>query len=44
MSLSKYKKKRNFSISPEPTAIVKKKKGELSFVVSEATQSNTFAL
>jgi bifunctional non-homologous end joining protein LigD len=33
MSLSKYKKKRNFSVSPEPTALIKKKTGELSFVV-----------
>ena len=33
MSLSKYKKKRNFSVSPEPTAIVKKKTDALSFVV-----------
>ncbi|HLY69748.1 MAG TPA: DNA polymerase ligase N-terminal domain-containing protein [Puia sp.] len=33
MSLLKYKKKRDFAISPEPTAIVKKKKGELRFVV-----------
>ncbi|HEY4874886.1 MAG TPA: DNA polymerase ligase N-terminal domain-containing protein [Puia sp.] len=33
MSLSKYKKKRNFSVSPEPTAIIKKKSDALSFVV-----------
>jgi bifunctional non-homologous end joining protein LigD len=33
MSLSKYKKKRNFSVSPEPTALIKKKTDALSFVV-----------
>jgi bifunctional non-homologous end joining protein LigD len=33
MSLLKYKSKRNFSSSPEPEGIVKKKKSSLSFVV-----------
>jgi bifunctional non-homologous end joining protein LigD len=33
MSLVKYKKKRNFSVSPEPTASSKKKTDALSFVV-----------
>ncbi len=33
MSLAKYKKKRNFSLTPEPTAVIKKKTDALSFVV-----------
>ena len=33
MSLTKYKEKRNFSVTPEPAAKLKKKSPQLSFVV-----------
>ncbi len=40
MSLLKYKSKRNFSSSPEPEGIVKKKKSSLSFVVQRHKASH----
>jgi bifunctional non-homologous end joining protein LigD len=40
MSLSSYKKKRNFSVTPEPAAALKKGAGQLSFVVQRHKASH----
>ncbi len=40
MTLSKYTEKRNFAVSPEPKAVLKNSKGQLSFVVQRHKASH----